>query len=503
MRQLVEQARIPSAAGLVALWWLLTAERNLPAHAANWAKTTYSAREVGRGVVLEAFRKGLKTTFCNMLALHSLGTNPAGSVMLLRANDPAGAEGARFISRIIETSSAWRAVFPQVRPDTSISWSIQGYEVMDTSMSYSQFRSKRFPTPSLLSLGYSNRGVFGKHPTALMVMDDLNTRNNSRGLELTKLLEIHDLELLELPVGDCQVLYAGTPWSLSDVMSEAKANPNLEHIRMPIMDEAGDPTWPEVFGPEKIEELRAGMPPSSFAQMFMLDLAHAGGTLMLDEWIKWFPHEEIQEDWPVVLGVDSAFIRPGEDPRGRSYFAVAVMRKSPEGFMVLEGGVRRQLSQSRAQNVILNLVEQYGERLDVLAVEDLGPGRAFVDVLRPKLIGSVRLKAIKVSNRSKRFRMTNDLGGLLQRGMIKFSDAPRVEFIQQALDEIRSFDGHGGYTDDVIDSLWIAASGDERFFKRLGLDKAKGYLDSNPPVQRNPIYKFARRRHAGRRTAIR
>lgn len=494
MRQLVELARTPTDAGLMALWWLLTAERNLPIHVADWSKKTYAAREAGQGVVLEAFRKGLKTTFCNMLSLHSLGTNPAGSVMLLRANDPAGAEGARFISRIIETSAAWRAVFQHVRPDTSVSWSSQGYEVMDTSMRYSQWRSKRFPTPSLLSLGYGNRGVFGKHPTALLIMDDLNTRNNSRGLELTKLLEIHDLELLELPVGDCQVLYAGTPWSLSDVMSEAKANPNLVKVRLPIENEDGEPSWPEVYGKEKIEELRAGMPPSSFAQMFMLDLAHAGGTLLLDEWIKWFPHEEIEEDWPVVLGVDSAFLRPGEDPRGRSYFAVAVMRKSPEGFMVLETGIRKHVSQVRAQSIIMNLVEQYGERLEVLAVEDLGPGRAFVDVLRPKLIGSVRLKAIKVSNKSKRFRMENDFAGLLQRGMIKFSDAPRVPFIQLTLDELRSFDGHGGYTDDCLDACWIASAGDERFFKRLGLDKAQGYLDPNRPVLPNPLYKFARRR---------
>jgi hypothetical protein len=142
-----------------------------------------------RGIVVEAFRGSTKTTtvtatFCAF----RIGHEPHKSNLIIQVGDDSAAKNTQTIAGMIENNKGWKDVFPHVVPDRELGWGAGGYEVKvivdiytGEEVDYSVWRSmnsKRID-PTLLGVGYKSRQLIGKHPSGLLVIDDIHDENNT------------------------------------------------------------------------------------------------------------------------------------------------------------------------------------------------------------------------------------------------------------------------------------------------------------------------------------
>ncbi len=161
-------------------------QRSLPKHArVDWLEPLYAAREQGKGLVVEAFRGSSKTTTLSIaFTAFRLGQEPQKSVLLVQAGDQMAASTSQQIADLIERNPGWQQVFPDVAPDRKIGWGSKGYELRRVAGDYDEWRAlcarAKGKDPSLVGLGYRSRAIIGKHPTGLLLVDDLHDENNTR-----------------------------------------------------------------------------------------------------------------------------------------------------------------------------------------------------------------------------------------------------------------------------------------------------------------------------------
>jgi hypothetical protein len=379
-----------------ARFYELIFERPLPRHARDeWVEPLYAAQAEGKGLVVEAFRGSSKTTTLSIaFTAFRLGQEPHKNVLLIQASDQAARSTSQQIADLIERHPGWQTAFSDVKPDRKVSWSLKGYELMHAGAEHEAWRALVARTkgkdPSLLGLGYRSRAIIGKHPTGLLVVDDIHDENNTRSQrELATVSAILQGTILPTVMPQAWQLFVGTPWTANDVLAYLKSTGRFTSVATPIyrnvqhgaMDEPV-PTWPEKFPAEEIAKARQLSGESEFARMYLLDLAAAEGVHLRREWLQEFPAADIRADWPVVMGVDYASSADKLKDGRRDYFAVAVGRAIPGGGgIVLVEGVRMHATQAEAQHELQRLAAFYSKP-SIIGVEAVGKGEEFFQLMQ-------------------------------------------------------------------------------------------------------------------------
>ena len=71
-----------------------------------------------------------------------IGLEPHKTNIVVSANDDSAEKVTKAIAAIIEHHPAWKLAFPNVVPDTG-RWSVEGFSVIDQSMSRSEWAQKQ------------------------------------------------------------------------------------------------------------------------------------------------------------------------------------------------------------------------------------------------------------------------------------------------------------------------------------------------------------------------
>jgi hypothetical protein len=370
-----------------ACFYQLVYGRELPPHAhREWLPAIYAVKARGKGVVIEAFRGSGKTSTLSVAwVAFKIGHNPAASNLVLQVSDPAAKDTCQQITDLIENNEGWQAVFPHIRPDREQSWGQKGYEVVNTRIEYNEWRAacvqRKGKDPTLLGLGYKSRSVIGKHPTGVLLIDDIHDENNTRsGKELEKVRQILTGTILPTVTQETWQVVVGTPWVEDDVLAYLKATGRYQSVITPAVRD-DTPVWPERFPAKEIERRRQESGEIEFARMYLLDLAVASGAHLRRDWLNPYPVEKIDPGWPVVTGVDYASTADQQTANRRDFFAVAIGRALPMGAsVVLVDGYRGRISQGEAEFKLKQLAEQF-PTTHMIGVEALGKGEEFYHLM--------------------------------------------------------------------------------------------------------------------------
>ena len=357
----------------------------LPKHALTWIEALYDAREKKRGIVIEAFRGSTKTTTLTTYLAYRIGLEPQKANLIVQVGDDIASDNSSSVADIIENNNMWKLIFPHVVKDKAMGWSPAGFEVKRTDMDYNEWRrlcAKR-KDPTFIGLGRTSRAIIGKHPDGMLLIDDIDDENTTASdRERIKTQKVLTGTIFPtITPGITMPVMIGTPWTTKDTIAYVKSTGQFEHCKTPVYDDKGEPMWPEVYGHKEINAQKQLAGELEFARMFLLDLEATKGINLKAEWLHLYPHSEIDNSWPVVMGIDYASTEDKLKNKGRDYFALAVGRLIPGGGCILVDGIRKHLSQGEAVEATQEWAGMY-PTTQIIVVEREGSGGQFIELLR-------------------------------------------------------------------------------------------------------------------------
>jgi phage terminase large subunit-like protein len=464
-----------SPAGFAAFYQSLY-NRALPRHALReWVIPLYAARARKKGLIVFAFRGSSKTTTLSIaFTAFRIGHRPSASNLIIQASDPAAADTAAQVADLIANHPAWKVAFPHIVPDPKVGWGSGGFEVRDTNLEYETWRAlcaqEKGKDPSLIGLGYKSRALIGKHPTGLLVIDDIHDETNTRSArELRTVTTILTGTILPTVTPQTWQLFVGTPWRENDALAYLSATGRHRTVRTPLTRNNRS-VWPARFPRKEIELLRQQSGEAEFARMYLLDLKAAEGIHLRREWLNPYPHNKIQPHWPTILGVDYASTADKMKNDRRDYFAVAIGRALPGGGIVLEDGLRAKLSQGEAEQELTRFIANYPYTV-IVGVESVGKGEEFLQMMRRN--HSLPWQDMNPGGRSKGDRFEKFMGVEFQNKRVWISDV-ETPFLRAFHEEWLQwpYADH----DDTLDSVaWMLEAGQQYLLSQPRKDNA-----SNP-----------------------
>lgn len=466
---LVSLARDDSPEGFAAFFELLT-DKKLTAFARDWVVSMYHGRESNKFTAIEAFRGSAKTTvFCSFVAFR-IGQIPEASNLIIQVGDDIAADNSSRVADIIANHPSWAQVFPSIRPDFKKGWGNQGYEVVDISMPYPEWRQKNVERkdPTLLGVGYKSRAIIGKRPTGILLVDDILDENNtSSDREMVTVEKIlRDVIFPTLRI-DSWVVFVFTPWKENDPVLTITSGEDWIHVKTPLLIKAHRDTpgafcipmddtaqfytsaWPELFPPDTVLKRRRVSGKTGFARMYMLDLTKVGGQMIV--W-QTYPAHMIDPRWVMTGGADYASISPTSkvSTNLRDYFALAYLAENPQGGVVVVGGVLDRPTSLVATSYIQR-AQSIFPAWKHCAVESDGKSEEWIS--RMLLTPHLRLVPISTGGKRKGFRIYDQMSPWLENGVIKISDAD-TPFLNELRKEMQTYPDCDH--DDALDAVYTA-----------------------------------------------
>lgn len=275
-------------------------EKRPPKHHLDWMKVIFSSES---RILIQAFPGSGKTSITVYSLAWMIGRFPHLTHMINSVSEEQAKQRLSEVRDIIE-SPRYQNVFPHIhidvkRPNNATMLNVwSSLTPNGTEVEYGPWRSYvqthgEARDHTLFAAGVTSRGITGKRITGWIIVDDAHNETNSATVEQrTKVTNAIKKELLSRfsgnsPYSKCVVI--GTPWAEDDAIGRLKEDRRLDgtpvwkFIKTPIMDEHGNPTWPEVFSKEKIDAIIVNMGEIIFDLMYMLNpLAAATRQVTMD-----------------------------------------------------------------------------------------------------------------------------------------------------------------------------------------------------------------------------
>lgn len=527
---LAEMAKIDSPEGYFAFYTIMTGSEP-PNHVKSWIRGIYGDKASDRGSLLWAFRGSWKTTSVSIFFVAwRMGLEPWKTNLILQNNDAAAATVSLAIAEIIDNDPRYRLIFPTVLPDKGKGWGAQGYWIRDTSLNDEEWTrlTNISRDPSLLGLGVASGSVIGKHPSGVLLLDDIHDEKNTISeLERTKIIKVVTDTILPMAITDASkkegeqlltwIIAVGTPWHESDAYHYLRDTGEFGFHNTPLMWPVSDDTegavyfdhkklqgwfrlaWEENIPQKSIIQLYNKSGHRGFGRMYLLSLIasnelglsfHSFPEKMLDNYKDEFGSFTV----PVSAGVDYASMIEirGKviDPKNRSKFALAYGVVLPTGIAVVVDGIVGHFTQLKAEGHVLK-VQGAHRTFRTTGVEMNGKGEEFFSILSRQ--PSIDLLPFWVTGKKEQ-RLETQLAPWLEMGKILISDAD-TEFLNAVRKALWEFP-HGNL--DVLDAIYAFA---KTIPEVLTIDKPPMNGGINLPNQmgykgrNNPFSAFGRRRY--------
>ena len=446
----------------------------VPEHALDWVKAFYEAKKENKGIVIEAFRGSTKTATLNTFVAYRTGLRPEGSSLVVKSGDESAGRSSKAIASIIEYNPLWTVFFPWVVPDPKKGWGKEvGYYVKDTRYSgendetYEIWEHRLIgPDPSFVAYSYKSKTIIGMHPSNVLLIDDIHTRENVMSdTELKNVKEtITSTIFYTRGPHDPWTMFIGTPWRENDAIQAVKATGEyvckLTGVAYDDEEPAwpGEPIWPEFWPKESIQreynqDLTGGI---DFARMMLCNIKAAEGMNLKDEWLHGYPADQINPSWPVVFGIDPATTADRLKAKERDFFSLSVGRLIPGGGVILVDGLREHLSQGEIIDAVQALALTYPTfKLGIIETDGIGELilQLLVHQTNLYILGaSTASKLTRIpSTRKKGERFERQLGPLFRSSRVWISTDENA-FLQHFRREWLTYPD--GQHDDTLDSTF-------------------------------------------------
>lgn len=480
-RQLIPIVQAEDSPKSFAAYYRYMTGITLPNHARQWVDTIYKGKAADMATLTFAFRGSWKTTTISILfTSYRIGKDPWKTNLVLTNNDASGQNITLAIANIISLDPKWKDIFPNVKPDKKNGWGAQGYWVRDSGMSQEDWARKTSiqKDPSLLGLGIASGSVIGKHPTGVLLLDDIHDEKNTiSSTERAKVVKILTDTIMPMIVPDgtkpegeqleTWTLAVGTPWNEEDAYHYMRETGEFMFCFTPLLYPVNEGATDGVYFEHKklIGWYRLGWadrcPPKvvrtfynlsghrGFGRMYLLSLT-ASNELGIP--YHGFPSDKIEEiiTGPIYGGVDYASVIEirGKvmDAKNRSKFALYWGVVTPQQSLVIIDGIVGHYTQLQSEGHVSTLQGRYLS-YQTTGVEMNGKGEEFFAILarRPE----ISTWPFWVAG-NKPTRIERELAPWIEMGKILISDAdtPALNFLRKALTEFP----HGNL--DVLDSLY-------------------------------------------------
>jgi hypothetical protein len=499
---------------------------DIPQHAYNWMDKVYHDKSEDMGTLIFAFRGSWKTTTISiMFTAYRIGMEPWKSSLILGNNDASAQNITLAVADIIANDPKFADIFPNVKPDKKKGWGAQGYWVRDISKNDDEWLelTNVSKDPSLLGLGITSGSVIGKHPTGVLLMDDIHDEANSISeLERAKIVKVVTDTVLPMAVTDATkqegqqletyTLIVGTPWHEGDAYHYLRDTGEFGFLYSPLMYPCSEETegavhfdhknlqgwfrlaWEERVPYEAVISLYNKSGHKGFGRMYLLSLAMAN-ELGLE--YSTFPHESLpnEDTLEFVSGVDYASMLEirGKviQAKNRSQFALAHGCILPSRVCVITGGVLGHYTQLKAEGHV-QAVQNRFKRHRTTGVEMNGKGEEFFSLLSRHQ--EMDLLPYWTGKSRKDARLEMELGPWLEMGKIMISDedTPFLNALRKSLAEfphgnLDVLDAVFGVSKTIPDVLVVNTPKKEIAQEKLG-----------KRVRKNPLSSFGARRYGGR-----
>ena len=481
-RQLARQAAplLPFSADGYKMHYYGLFSHKLPSFAWDWIQEFFECWNRGiRHFGFKAHRGATKSTIWTIgFSSYVLTKFPADAILIVQKNDTAAGKTSSAVADIIEHNEGWKIMYPHLTRDMQKRWAFEGYEIVDTSKPYDEWRQmvldKRPKDNSFVGYGWSNGGIVGMHPNWLFVDDILDEENTRSKLELkavTDTMKGNVLQTLNRPpdwnnTDEPTTIFSYTPWYEDDFYAYTEATGLYHIMETPLMNEV-EPTVPgafawrqkywtlnwEVRDPVKfVNEKLMKYGEMDFWRMLQLDLKKASGINLKREWLHEFPYERINTTWPVYFGVDYASSADKTKLGDADYFTLAIGRVIPGGGIVLVDGYRERLSQGEAEQKV-KAFSALHPQLSLIGFEKFGKGYDSAHNLLYSGLPLIPCPREGEGKRSKgdRFEKAGGLGPLFQFSQAWISDL-ETPFLKTFKDEWSSWPT--GAHDDTLDAVY-------------------------------------------------
>jgi hypothetical protein len=476
---LASQAQKFDEAGFLAHYELMTGTEP-PKQVIRWTGKIFKAHAEGKGFVLRAFRGSWKTTTLGVLFISFIIAHfPILTNVIVSANDDSAEKISKAVAAIVKFHPSWKQAYPYIVPDEDRGWSVEGYFVKDTSMSYDQWTAQRASIidPSLVGGGIESTRINGKHPTGVLYADDVHDlHNSSSDKERAQVVKTMTSVVLKTAIRENDklstwVIAAGVPWAEDDALEVMATSGQYESETLPAMQKANSQelnavfidgrnrvtgaiyedivgwwvlAWPEHYGIESVISDRA-LGKHDFWQMIMMDIktAKTGGLRYYT-----YPHERIDPTWIHSGGVDFATLRFNQKNEGRSMFSICYGAKTPLNQLVVTDGILDHCTQAEAERYMSNSHKRFTNWRFGYFEED-GSGEQFYMFFIQRNPGA-KWNSKKTGGKSKPYRQEKEMGPWLDNATVLISDAdtPYLNALRKALNDFP--DGNN----DVRDGLY-------------------------------------------------
>jgi len=455
----------------------------LPQYALDdWIIPIFEGKKIDKGALIFAWRGSWKTTTVSItFTVFFIGHNPELSNLIISSSGANADLITESVKVVIEHSNVWKEVFPHVVPDKKKGWGAEGYEVERTDIDYGEWvdLNTHRKDPTLLGLGVDSSTLIGKHPTGLLLMDDILDDDNTVSVrqmaavarKVTGTILPFIVEDESKPPGERVITWPvviGTPWEEDDVYQDIKNTGEFIYSETPIMKEVEkyegiyishellegwfELTEPSRYTEETIQRLYNRSQHKEFMRMYMLDLK----VKMEGEGLTFrtYPHQKIDFEAVMTVGVDyMSMIKEAKvDLRNRSYYAQYYLFKLPDGRAVVGDGWYDRPTQGEAELQMEKAEANYpGHRATYFEGDGKGEEALQIFLRNPKLT----LIPMKTGGQGKVERLEKQLGPWLENGRIMISDGdtPALQFLRKCLRK------YPQWFKDPIDAVYWAARG--------------------------------------------
>ena len=457
----------------------------LPAHARKWIDTIYEGKSRDMATLTFAFRGSWKTTTISILyTSYRIGKEPYKTNLVLTNNDASGQNITLAIANIISMDPKWKDVFPGVRPDKGNGWGAQGYWVRDHDMPEEDWarRTSIQKDPSLLGLGISSGSVIGKHPTGVLLLDDIHDEKNTISqTERSKVVKILTDTIMPMIVPDgtkpegeqleTWTLAVGTPWHEEDAYHYMRDTGEFQFCFTPLLYPVSEGAeggvyfehkklvgwfrlgWEDRCPPKVVKSFYNLSGHRGFGRMYLLSLT-ASNELGIP--YHGYPEAQVEtekHELPMYGGVDYASVIEirGKimDAKNRSKFALYWGYVTPQQSLVIVDGIVGHYTQLQSERNVHALQNAY-LKYQTTGVEMNGKGEEFYAVM--SRTPTIHMYPFWVSGR-KPERLETQLAPWIELGkiLINDKDTDALNFLRKALAEFP----HGNL--DALDALYAIA----------------------------------------------
>lgn len=234
----------------------------------------YQAPDNRRGLLM-AFRASGKSTLVGLFGAWVLLQNPDTRVLVVSADGALAKKMVRHIRQILERHPLTRALVPIPADE----WAADRLTVC---------RPSGLRDPSVLARGL-NGNLTGCRADVI-ICDDVEVPNTcATAAKRTDLRRrLGELDYILTPGG--LTLYVGTPHAYETIYQTDAAGflADFRCLTVPIVSAAGQPAWPERYGPREIESLRQRVGPKTFAAQMMLTPISPTDSRLSPDRLRWY-----------------------------------------------------------------------------------------------------------------------------------------------------------------------------------------------------------------------